>query len=217
VTTPARGLGDFELLLAWAWGSSEAGRLFYRRMFPLLNRYCANKLGSESDVEDLIQRTFLACMDARSRFSARSSVKAWLIGIAHNLLREHYRQKKRTAAELDFSQSSIRDLADGPSTLLGRVREEQILLEALRSIPLDMQFILELYYWERLSGPELVDFLGIPEPNIRSKLRRAKTELTSALSAMQRAPAPALTEEDLDAWARRVREAVFGRPGDGDA
>jgi RNA polymerase sigma-70 factor (ECF subfamily) len=203
-------LADQELLLAWAWGSSDAGRAFYRRMFPVLNRYFANKLGSDADVEDLIQRTFLACMDARGRFLARSTVRSWLVGIGHNLLCEHYRHKRRTTADFDASRSSLRDLADGPSTLLGKVREEQILLDALRSIPLDLQFVLELYYWENMSGPMLAEFLDIPEPTLRSRLRRAKLQLTDAIVASGGAP-PGLTEDALDARARKVREAVFGR------
>jgi RNA polymerase sigma factor (sigma-70 family) len=212
----SRELTDVELLLAWEWGSAEAGRIFYRRMFPVLNRYCANKLSSESDIEDLIQKTFMACIDSRRRFAARSSVRGWIIGIAHNLLCEHYRYRKRTRAEPDFSKLSIRDLADGPSTLLGKAREEQILLDALRTLPIDLQFVLELYYWERMRGPELAQFLGVPEPNIRSKLRRAKEQLGAAIVVASRTPSGELTEADLDAWAIRVREAVFGRYEDSD-
>lgn len=205
-----RELADQELLIAWAWGSADAGRAFYRRMFPMLNRYFANKLGSDADVEDLIQRTFLVCMDARGRFAGRSAVRSWLVGIAHNLLCEHYRHKRRTKADFHASRSSLRDLADGPSTLLGKVREEQILLDSLRSIPLDLQFVLELYYWENMSGPILADFMGIPEPTLRTRLRRAKSLLSDAIVANGGAPT-GLTDDDLDARARKVREAVFGR------
>lgn len=205
-----RELTDQELLLAWAWGSRDAGRAFYRRMFPLLNRYFANKVGSDADVEDLIQRTFLVCMDARGRFGARSTVRSWLVGISHNLLCEYYRHKGRASAEFDASRSSIRDLADGPSTLLGKAREEQILLDALRSLPLDLQFVLELYYWEDMSGPTLAAFLEIPEPTLRSRLRRAKLQMSDAMIASGAAPHD-LTEDALDARARKVRETVFGR------
>lgn len=199
---------DLELMIAWSWGSVAAPREFYRRMFPAVNRYYANKVNDERDIEDLIQRTFLACMESAARFRAESSVRAWTLGIAHNLLCGHYRERARKGKQFDSALHSVCDAGEGPSTLLNRSGEQQVLLDALRDIPLDAQCILELYYWERMTGPELAEFLGVPEANVRSKLRRARDALRTRLGKSVGGPRE-LSDQRIDDWAAEVRAVVF--------
>jgi len=205
-TAPA----DRELLDAWRSGSSDAGNTLFQRHFAAVHRYFANKVGTERDVEELIQRTFLATVEARDRFSGASSFKTWVLGIAHNLLCDHYRGRHRGGGPpIDLSEISVRDLCAGPSTLLGRQRDEQALLEALRAIPFDAQVILELYFWERMTGPELGEWLAIPENTARSRLRKAKLVLLNALRNIGTTARPLASDDDLDAWAADVRATAF--------
>lgn len=206
----AEGPTDLDLLRAWRDGDNSGGNALFQRYFSTIHRYFANKVGSERDVEDLIQRTFLACMEGRDRFAEQSSFRTWLLGIAHNLLCDHYRKAQRQGPSLDFSEVSVRDLGAGPSTLLGQKRDHQVLLEALRTIPLESQVILELYYWEQFTGPELGEFLGVNENTARSKLRRAKELLLKALRTDPPPSGAVAAEHDLDAWAQDVRAAAFG-------
>lgn len=200
---------DLELLQAWQRGDTKGGNDLYQRYFATVHRYFANKVGSERDVEDLIQRTFLACMESRDRYAGQSTFRTWLLGIAHNLLCEHYRKRRGQPVALDFSEFSVRDLCDGPSTMLGQRREHRDLLDGLRGLPFDCQVVLELYYWEHLTGSELGTFLGVPENTARSKLRRAKALLLSALRNDNNSPHGAINETDIDSWAEQVRKAVF--------
>lgn len=200
---------DSTLLTAWRQGDAAQGNLLFQRHFPTVHRYFANKVANERDVEDLIQRTFLACVEGRDAFSGRSAFRTWLLGIAHNLLCEHYRRQHRGPVALDFAESSVRDLGAGPSTLLREQRDEAALLEGLRATPLDAQTILELYYWEQWSASEIGEFLDIPENTARSRIRRAKQQLLKALLDSP-APGRAIGDEDgLDAWAAEVRGKVF--------
>ncbi len=200
---------DPDLLAAWQAGDVTAGNELFQRHFSTVHRYFANKVGSERDVEDLIQRTFLACVESREKFSGASAFRTWLLGIAHNMLCDHYRRGQRKGTSIDFSEISVRDLCDGPSTLLGHMRDQQVLLEALRAIPFDCQVVLELYYWEHFTGPELGTFLGIPENTARSRLRRAKGLLLDALRENPASPRKPEAEHDLDAWAAEVRTLAF--------
>ena len=203
---------DGELLEAWRGGEPRPGEELFRRHFACVHRYFANKVGNERDVEDLIQRTFLACVEGRDRFAGAAKFKTWLLGIAHNILCEHYRRGRRRGDAVDFSIASVRDLCDGPSTLLRHVRDQQALLEGLRAIPLEMQVVLELYYWEHFTGPELGEFLGVGENTARSRLRRAKELLIAAIAELAPGPRAPQGDEDLDAWAARVRASAFDDP-----
>jgi RNA polymerase sigma-70 factor (ECF subfamily) len=53
------------------------------------------RLIEAADAEDLCQEVFLRCYLGREKLSRASTVGAWLIGIARNLLREHVRRQHR--------------------------------------------------------------------------------------------------------------------------
>ena len=198
---------DEALLDAWKRGDRRAGNELFQRHFEGVRRFFVNKIDRE--LEDLVQRTFLGCLEARERFAGRSSFRAFLFGVANNILREHYRAKLRDARNDAFEELSVVDMQAGPSTALGRKREERLILEALRRIPLDSQVILELYFWERLTGAQLGDILGIPENTARSRLRRAKELLTRALSRLTSSRALLeSTATNLDGWAASLRESL---------
>ena len=97
---------------------------------------------------------------------------------------------------------------------LCRAAVYRLLLEALRRIPLDQQVVLELSFWEDLSGPEIAQILAIPEATVRTRLYRATARLRVQLSALA-APGQPLpdTAEDLQ-WALRLREQIGEGPGE---
>ena len=101
----------------------------------------------------------------------------------------------------------MEDLGPTPTTLLARAQETQLLLQALRKIPLESQIILELYYWENSTAKDIADVLEIPEGTARTRIRRAKQLLEAQLAAL--AATPALlqsTVSDLESWARHLRD-----------
>jgi RNA polymerase sigma-70 factor (ECF subfamily) len=87
-----------------------------------------------------------------------------------------------------------------------------LLLEALRSITIDDQLLLELHYWEKMTGSQLAQVFECPEPTIRSQLRRAKARLRKQLEALATEHGElADTITDLDAWAQKLREELEPR------
>ena len=73
---------DTELLSAWRGGDLECGRTLFERHFDGVRRFFANKL--DHGAEDMVQRTFLACVEGRDRFCSAPAApcvfcpKAWL-------------------------------------------------------------------------------------------------------------------------------------------
>ncbi|MCB9717666.1 MAG: sigma-70 family RNA polymerase sigma factor [Myxococcales bacterium] len=195
---------DSELLDAWKSGDRAAGNELFQRHFEAIRRFFVNKV-DRREVEDLVQKTFEVCIEARDRFRGQSSFRNFLLGIANNKLREFIRAKGRSRTT-DFETQSIVDLGAGPSTMLAGTQEQRLLLEGLRRTPLDSQVVLELYYWERLSGRELGEVLGIPEDTARSRIRRAKDLLHRALRSIEESPEVLQsTMEDLEGWAAKIR------------
>lgn len=195
---------DAELFDRWAAGDREAGDRLLRRHFPTVFKFLRNKL--QSGVEDVIQATFLACVQAKDRFRRDSSFRAFLLGLARLELFGHYRRMHRDE-RIDGSVTALRDLADSPTAAMVQREEQRVLLEAMRRIPLDLQIVLELYYWQKLSSAELGVVLDIPAPTVRSRLRRAKAALLARIHDVTKDP---LVCESLvtgfDAWASSLHE-----------
>jgi len=198
---------DEALYAAWRGGDSKAGVQLFERHYPAIARFFRNKV--DDDAGDLVQKTFLACLESKERIRGDSSFRTFLFAVAHNVLYKHLRGKLREGARLDFGLTSVHDLQPTPATLLARRREERLLLLGLRRIPLDHQVLLELYFWEKLGAREIADILGAPEGTIRTRLRRAKQLLEAAMTALEDGAA-ALRDSlgDLDAWAAAVRGQI---------
>lgn len=199
---------DFELLDAWAAGDQRAAKQLIDRHFESVYRFFRNKL-HDGSAEDLVQSTFLACVKARDGFRRDSSFRTFIFGTARNLLLYHFRQRRRTGDPIDPDLLSAIDLAPSPSSIAVQQDEQRLMLEGLRSLPLDHQIALELYHWEGLTGPELADVLGITEAALRSRLHRAKLELRKQLERL--AQSPTLLESTLtklDDWAAGLRGAM---------
>ncbi len=172
---------DLELLDEWRAGDRNAGDRLFERHFDSVFRFFDRKM--DGDPADLVQRTFLACVESSERFEGRSSFRTFLFSIARHELYRHWRERKRRD-DIDFGVSSVADLCPTPSSLVGHHRDGRLLVEALRRIPLDLQVAVELHYWEGLTGPEMAEVLEIPEPTIRSRLHRARETLAKKLDEL---------------------------------
>jgi RNA polymerase sigma-70 factor (ECF subfamily) len=199
---------DQALYDGWRSGDAKAGTRLFERYFNDLYRFFRNK--TDDDIEDLVQQTFLSCLSG-APFRGDSRFRSYLLAIARNVLYVHW-NNRRYESSRDVGELAVADLAPSPSAILGKRREERLILEALRSIPLDLQTALELYYWEELSGPELAAVLGIPEGTVRSRIRRGQEALDQALTRLtDDAVLLRSTSSDLDAWAKLVRDQVGAR------
>jgi RNA polymerase sigma factor (sigma-70 family) len=188
---------DPELLDAWRGGDLSAGDELFNRHFGAIHRFFRNKVSD--GLEDLVQQTFMACVEGRERFRNDSTFRTYLFGVANN----------REPEALDFGKSSAVDVGAGPSTVVGKRREERLLLEALRNIPLDSQIVLELYYWEEMSASQTAAVLGVPEGTVRGRVRRAKELLKKELGKLARSPQELeTTVGNLERWAAALRQQM---------
>ena len=195
---------DLELLTAWRGGDTEAGRALFKRHFGLVRGFL---FGKTDEVEELVQRTFEAVLRARERLEVRSSVRAYILTIARHELYAWLRAKVRQPDLFAPQEHSVAAVLPSPSQVVAGRAEQRLLLEALRSIPLDYQIVVELHYWDELSTAELADVLGIPRNTVKTRLRKARQLLSDRLAAL--ADSPELLESttyDLERWARAIRE-----------
>lgn len=202
---------DRELLTAWSAGDARAGEALVRRHVGALYGFFRNKLAG--DVDDIVQRTFLGCIEALPRFRAESSFRTFLFAIARNTLLMELRQRYRKPRAIDAAHDSTFDVgAAGEPTLPADIegyREQVLLLRALRRLPIDDQIALELFYWEDMAGSEIAQVLERPHATVRTQLRRARHRLDALILALgEDARLVTSTTDAFDVWVANVREAM---------
>lgn len=199
---------DEELLSLWRAGDPMAGDMLFRRYTEALYRFFVHKV--EHGVEDLAQETFMALLRGVGGFRGDSTFKTYLFRIARNTLYAYLRRYRKTRERLDFSVSSLKDLGITPRTRLARGQRNRMLLNALRSLPLELQIMLEHRYWQDMDISELADLFEVSEAAMYQRLSRARKLLRQRIQDITR-ELPNSPEElnDLDSWARSVREELF--------
>lgn len=165
-----------------------------------------NKAGDA--LEDLVQRTFLACLERTDRLEDPARFRRYLLATARNELYRFFRDRHGPRGRIDTMTTSVHELGPSPSSEYTARDERDGLLRALQMLPIDLQITLELYYWEGLRGPELAEVLDVPEGTVRSRLRVGRERLRQCLRELAVAEPSAQEAGDLDTWADALRERV---------
>jgi len=76
-------------------GDRRAFQMLIERHQAGVYGYLRSRLLQHADAEDLTQEVFLRSYIGRARFDGTIKVRAWLLGIARNVLREYVRKAKR--------------------------------------------------------------------------------------------------------------------------
>jgi RNA polymerase sigma factor (sigma-70 family) len=202
-------MGDEDLILLdqWCAGDNAAGNSLLKRHFSSVARFFSNK--ADGEIDDLVQDTFLACVQQRDRFRRQSTFRTYLFAIARHVLYEHWGKASRRAAAIDFEEVSLASLSTSVGSRLARQGERARLLEALRQLPAEQQLLLELHYWEELERDQLAEVFEIEPATTRSRLFRARALLRERLSAASATLQPrAIGDDAFDVWARSLCPAV---------
>jgi len=205
---------DAALLDEWRGGALGAGERLFRRHYNAVERFFLNKVAAEH-VGDLVQESFVACVEGRDRVSDGARFRGYLLTIAYRVFCRYLRGKYRSEAVLDLDAISVAEVGASPSSVVARAREQRLLLEGLRLIPINYQVVLELHYWEHLTTTEIAQIIGVPPGTVRSRLQRARDALSAAMARVARSPdllESTLTR--LDDWARACGPELVGLPMD---
>lgn len=197
-------MDDAELYARWRSGDAAAARLLVERNYDRITRFFRTKVGPQR-CDDLVQRTFLAASEGNYR--GDSTFRAYLFGIARNVLLDQFRLSRRDAKnEPDFNESSVRELAPGVSTAAIARDEQRLLVEQLQRLPVEIQMTLELFYWEDLSVDELAQVLCIPPGTVKSRLHRGRTMLKEAMQHSTLTPSEKESvRAQIDGWVDQMR------------
>lgn len=135
-----------------------------------------------SVAEDVMSATFMEAWRRRTSVEADGgSLRPWLLGIATNVSRSHYRSNRRYRAAADaVAGAGVAEVADHAEETAGRLDDRRRIaatLTALGSLRRPEREVLVLCLWEGLEYADAARALGIPVGTVRSRLSRARGRL----------------------------------------
>lgn len=199
---------DEELFAGWCAGNRDDGGRLVDRHLAALHRFFRSKVASDADIEDLVGDTLEACVKARDRFRHEAKFRTFLLSIAHYTLCGYLRKRRRLPVAADVDEEPVQDLGPGPSTMMAGKRERRVLVEALRSLPLMYQVVLELKHFEGMSRSEIAAVLELPEGTVATRVRTGQMRLDEALRRLTDTEALLRsTKTELADWAASLRTA----------
>lgn len=210
---------DEELVARLRVDDAAARAELCQRYWSAVGRFFDNKADQFTD--DLRQETFTRCFVAVARFEGRSSLRSFVLGIAAKVFYEFLRKKQRNKA-VELDECSIADLGLPISSLLRRRVLQQQALRALRRVPLRMQMVLELSYFENMGDREIGETLSMNPNTVRSTLHRARARLKEELQRVIAGEAAATdgdaalshTPTDFHAWEMRILREIHPEVAD---
>lgn len=175
---------DEALFVAWRGGDASAGDALAVRHSEAILRFFNNKVPEAA--EDLLQKTFLACMATGTNAAEVRSFRAFLFGVARKQLLHYFEKRGELRGEEMMSRISLAELRTTPTQRIAAEQDKALLHAALAKMPLDQQILLELYYWQKLSVAEVAAALGGSEGGVRGKLHRARQRLRGEYDEVSR-------------------------------
>ncbi|MEU4404485.1 RNA polymerase sigma factor [Streptosporangium sp. NPDC023963] len=153
----------------------------FHRYFAAIHRYASARLGADA-ADDVAADTFLAAFRQRERYDlSRRDARAWLFGIATNLIRRHRRDEVRLYRALERARDASAVGADSADAYLV-VEAQRRLAGALAVLKAGDREALLLVAYGELSYAEVSDALGIPPGTVGSRLNRARRRVREVLN-----------------------------------
>jgi RNA polymerase sigma factor (sigma-70 family) len=177
---PARAVRDEDLsdpglIAACAAGDRTARALLFERHVDAIHRFVARMRGSDADVvDDLVQVTFLRAFGAAVRFHG-TTARAWLHGIAANVVKEHARKEIRRKRALSLVAECVSSSSPPRDPTLAR------LPGAISALPHPLRVAFILVDLEGEKGIDAASALGIPQGTLWRHVYEARCALREAL------------------------------------
>jgi len=146
------------------------------------------RLLEPADAEDLCQEVFLRCYLGREKLHRASTVGAWLIGIARNILREHVRRQRRRR-EVAWTELCLE--LDALVSDPGGANDDALahLPVCLASLGQSAREAIDLRYRAQLRMAAIAERLKRSEGAIKLLVHRARAALKHCLDQKLKKPA----------------------------
>jgi len=175
-------LSDIELVKQALNGNDSAYTELMNRYKKKVEIIVSRLVKKEFDVEDLVQEIFTKAFTSLSTFKSEFSFSTWLYKIATNHCIDYIRKRKISIYSLDEEleleedtvHREIPDWSKTPDYELLRKEKEEIIHQAINSLPEHYRKVIILRHFEDKSYEEIAKELKLPIGTVKVHLFRAR-------------------------------------------
>lgn len=140
--------------------------------------------GDFEAAHDIGQEAFLRAWFGIGRLEDPASFGPWLRTIARNRSRTFLEKKQRQPAREAIDMDELTHGGRSPEQEVERGERQRMVWAALERLPELNREALVLHYMEGMTTPSMATQLGITEPAVRQRLRRARLQLQEEVEEM---------------------------------
>ena len=152
------------------------GELYHRHARRLMGFFYRQTGSDEPLAADLTQDAFMRVWTARNKFqvlgsrSQVSSFRTWILTIAYNLLKNHYRHSEH---EKDYESLAMQTQEARDSNIIDQLDQQAFdhdLSQLLEAMPPERRLLFSLRFEEELTVPQIAQVMSLPEGTVKSRL-----------------------------------------------
>ncbi|GCE17183.1 putative alternative RNA polymerase sigma factor SigM [Dictyobacter kobayashii] len=155
------------------------------RYGSLLLRTAYLLVHDEETARDIVQDSFILAWKNVYKLRERIYLRAWLLKIVVNQATSFKRQVARRTALfkeqfVQYTTDQSVEVAEAPST---NIDEALDMAQAISKLPLNQRSVLVLFYYHKMTMPEIAETLGVAENTLRKRLQSAHEKLRRVLQS----------------------------------
>jgi RNA polymerase sigma-70 factor (ECF subfamily) len=164
--------------------SSETITALVAEYSTTLYRVAYSVMRNAAEAEDAVQEAFLRVLKHRDKIAEIRDLRVWLVRITWNVVLDKKRRSKTRPENEDVADfARVLPASDRRADeVLISSQEHNRILRAIDQLPAKERQALLLSAVQELSTPEIAEVLGTTESSVRSRIFRARRELSELLA-----------------------------------
>lgn len=184
------GPSDTGLMDALATGHDHALDPLMERWGPRVHAFLLRITGNPTLAADLAQETFVRLFLRRSSWNMGSAFQPWILQIAANLARNHFRWSSRHPSDSGDSLDTLPDHSADPATAAELADRASAVRRAVLALPPELREAIILTTYEGLTHQEAAAAAATSPKTIEHRVRRARDLLRRSLAPWIAEPSP---------------------------
>ncbi|MDY8138537.1 RNA polymerase sigma factor [Aquimarina sp. 2201CG5-10] len=182
-------ISDTDVITRILSGEKELYEILLRRNNQKLYRVIRSYISDQSEIEDLMQNTYLKAYEKLYQFKSNSQFSTWLIRIGINETLARLKTKGKyldlQISETATSNDFILEIPDteqvNPEKKMIRQEAKQVLEDAIDRLDIKYKSVYMLREIEGMSIAEVADCLSLTTSNVKVRIHRAKEMIREEL------------------------------------
>lgn len=169
------GDDDLDLVSLSRSDHTAAFRLLMHRHGTAVYRYCRAQLRCDTLADDVHQQVFIEAHRDLPSFASRSTLRAWLFGIARHRIIDAAKARRRNASRVDDAADPEAIHHGAPDTARAMLR--RALADSLATLPDEIRAAVLLRYQQGFTFEEMSEMSGEKAGTLQARVARALRQL----------------------------------------